>query len=83
MASHAEVNEENVFRCPKCRRVLGYFEDDILIMPNAYAIKYHGVCTNCGYEFIYSNAGKRFERFLEEQKQIRDCETCNSDQDDA
>lgn len=83
MASNAEINEENVFRCPKCRRVIGRLEDDALILSGSYVKEHHAVCMACGHEYHYSLSGKKFEKIVEKWERWLESKSCNSDQDGA
>lgn len=54
----------DTFQCPKCKRVIGTFEDDCLVMNGLIVKELHAVCT-CGYELHYTLSGRRFERLVE------------------
>jgi hypothetical protein len=54
----------DTFQCPKCKRVIGTFCDDLLIIDGLIVKELHAVCT-CGHELHYTLSGRRFERLVE------------------
>jgi hypothetical protein len=62
-------NLPEYFTCPKCKRVIGTFCNDVLIMNGLIVKELHAVCT-CGHELHYTLSGKRFERLVEQMKEM-------------
>ena len=55
---------QDTFTCPKCKRVIGVFRDDLLCIDGLIVKELHAVC-QCGYELHYTLSGRRFERMVE------------------
>ena len=60
------------YRCPKCKRAIGRFDGDILVVAGMYVKELHGVCT-CGHEFHYTLSGRRFERLVDTWQERVEC----------
>lgn len=52
------------FVCPKCKRVIGTFSGDLLMVDGLIVKELHAICT-CGHELHYTLSGRRFERLVE------------------
>ena len=52
------------FTCPKCKRVIGTFSGDLLMVDGLIVKELHAICT-CGHELHYTLSGRRFERLVE------------------
>ena len=61
------------YRCPKCGRVIGTFDGDVLVVDGIYVKELYGFCT-CGHEFHYTLNGRRFERLVEAWRERVECD---------
>lgn len=52
------------YLCPKCKRTIGVFQGDLLIIDGLIVKELHAVC-ECGHELHYTLSGRRFERLVE------------------
>ena len=58
------------FVCPKCRREIGVFQDDLLLIDGLIVKELHAVCANCGHELHYTLSGRKFELMVERLKEM-------------
>jgi DNA-directed RNA polymerase subunit RPC12/RpoP len=61
-----ETNLQSTFTCLKCKRTIGIFQDDLLLIDGLIVKELHAVCANCGHELHYTLSGRKFERLVEE-----------------
>jgi transcription elongation factor Elf1 len=60
----------DTFTCPKCKREIGVFQDDLLLIDGLIIKELHAICANCGYELHYTLSGRRFELMVERLKDL-------------